>query len=318
MVVGDKVLVEQVCQGNMDAFAVLTSRYSNAVYATAFSTVGDFHLAQDISQESFVKAWYKIHTLENKERFGSWLYAITKRISFDWLKKKDVPVEYSRVEQLVDPIPIDEMVEALERKRQVWTALNTLDEKYREVTVMYFISGFNVREISKYLNISVSSAESRLRRSKDKLKKELSSLIEETLMQNRLDEEFERKVIERLQGVVVVYIPAINLKESAVWYEKYLGYKITHMGDIWSLEKPGYLKIILSEIGCDTHPIQFSKPVDKSAVMMIGTPDIDDYHHFLKQKGVEVTNILDRGVCGRSFQMQDPAGNQIIVDAFQL
>ena len=312
----DEYLVKKVCDGEMDAFAILTSRYSNAVYATAYSTVGDFHLAQDIAQESFVRAWYKIHTLESKESFGSWLYAITKRISIDWLRKKGLPLEHYQLEQIVDPISVDEKVETRERKRQVWNALNSLDEKYREVAVLYFISGFNLSEISKFLSISVSAAESRLRRSKDKLKKELSSLIEETLIANQLGDEFERKVMERLQGVVVVYIPALNLKESANWYEKYLGYKVTHMGDIWSLEKPGYLKIILSEIGCDTHPIQFNKADGKNAVMMIGTPDIDDYHEFLKQKGVEVTEILDRGICGKSFQMKDPAGNSIMVDAF--
>ena len=89
----------------------------------------------------------------------------------------------------------------------------------------------------------------------------------------------------------------------------------THKGDIWSLEKPGYLKIILSEVGCDTHPVQFEKPNDISAVMMIGTPDIDDYHEYLKQKGVEVTDILDRGICGKSFRMKDPTGNHIMVDS---
>jgi len=81
------------------------------------------------------------------------------------------------------------------------------------------------------------------------------------------------------------------------------------------LEKLGYLKIILSEIGCDSHPIQFHAVGEKNAVMMIGTPDIGDYHEFLTRKGVQVTDIVDRGVCGRSFQMEDPAGNIIMVDA---
>jgi predicted enzyme related to lactoylglutathione lyase len=149
------------------------------------------------------------------------------------------------------------------------------------------------------------------------LKKGLGILVEETLHQNKLDEHFERRVLDRLQGIVVVYIAAINLRESADWYVKYLGYQVTHTGDIWSLEKPGYLKIILSEIGCDTHPVQFAKAGDKNAVIMIGTPDFDDYYEFLKRNGVEVTHILDRGACGKCFQMKDPAGNYIMVDAVE-
>jgi hypothetical protein len=50
--------------------------------------------------------------------------------------------------------------------------------------------------------------------------------------------------------------------------------------------------------------------------MMIGTPDIEDYHMILKQYGVEVSEILDRGGCGKSFQMKDPTGNQVMVDYY--
>jgi predicted enzyme related to lactoylglutathione lyase len=142
------------------------------------------------------------------------------------------------------------------------------------------------------------------------------SMIEETLINNKLDEAFERRVLERLQGVIVVYIPAIDLVQSAEWYEKFLGYKITHKGDIWSLERPGYLKIILSEIGCTSHPVQFKMSNDITSVMMIGTPDIEDDHIFLKHNGVEVTEILDRDGCGKSFQMKDPTGNQVMVDYY--
>jgi hypothetical protein len=116
---------------------------------------------------------------------------------------------------IADPVSIEESMKILVRTKKVWDALNSLDEKHRQVTILYFISGFNTREISKFLNISVGSTESRFRKAKEKLKKELISMIEETLINNKLDEAFERRVLERLQGVVVVYIPAIDLAQSA-------------------------------------------------------------------------------------------------------
>ncbi|PWW08776.1 RNA polymerase sigma-70 factor (ECF subfamily) [Paenibacillus cellulosilyticus] len=140
----DERLVIRVCEGDMNAFAELTTKYSNAVYAAAFSVVGDFHIAQDIAQESFVKAWYKIHTLEQKEGFGSWLYTITKRMSMDWIRKREIPPGGHLMNDLIDPISLEERIDNLERKRAVWSALNTLDEKYRTVIAMYFISGFSV------------------------------------------------------------------------------------------------------------------------------------------------------------------------------
>ncbi len=314
----ERILVDCACHGDLNAYSALVRKYSNAVYSTAFSLLGDFLLAQDIAQEAFVKAWNNLNCLEERGKFGSWLFTITKRLSIDWIRKTNTRITNLEViDQVADPVSTEEMIERRERAKTVWNALNSLDEKYRQVTILYFMSGFNTREISRYLNISVSSTESRLRRAKEKLKLELISLVEETLINNKVDEAFERRVLERLQGVVVVYIPAIELAQSAEWYEKFLGYKITHKGDIWSLERPGYLKIILCEIGCTTHPIQFNRSNDDStAVMMIGSPDIEEYHEFLKQKGVEVTDILDRGGCGKSFQMKDPAGNRVMVDYF--
>lgn len=135
------------------------------------------------------------------------------------------------------------------------------------------------------------------------------------MSQNQLGEHIERAVIEKLQGVVAIYLLALDISESAHWYEKFLGYKVTHKGDIWSLEKPGYLKIILSEVGCDTHPVQFENIDGPNAVMMIGAPDTEEYHTFVRQNGVEANDILDRGICGKSFRMTDPAGNHIMVDA---
>lgn len=213
-----------------------------------------------------------------------------------------------------DTLSVEEQVELREKKRSVWEALDSLDETNRTIVIMYYMSGFSAREISEYMGTSLSAVESRLRRAKQKLKRELTGMIEETLVQNKLDQEFEQKVLSKLQGIVVVYIPAYNLEESAAWYENYVGYRVTHRGDIFTLERQGYLKVILVQIGSVSHPVQFNRGGDSNAVLMIGAPDIEEYHTFLKQKGVEVTDITDRGVCGRSFQMKDPAGNRIVVD----
>ncbi|MBO9658657.1 MAG: sigma-70 family RNA polymerase sigma factor [Chitinophagaceae bacterium] len=313
----ERMLVDCACQGDTDAFSSLVRKYSNAVYSTAFHILDDFHLAQDIAQEAFVKAWHNLNHLEERGKFGSWLFTITKRLSIDWIRKMNKPITTLKaIDHIAEPMSTEEAIEIRERAKTVRSALNSLDEKYRQVIILSFMGGLNTREISKFLNISLSATESRLRRAKEKLKLELISLIEETLTNNKLDESFERRVLERLQGVVVVYIPAIDLAQSAEWYGKFLGYKITHKGDVWSLERPGYLKIILCEIGCNTHPIQFKRSDDTTAVMMIGSPDIEEYHEFLKQKGVKVTNILDRGGCGKSFQMRDPSGNRVMVDYF--
>lgn len=78
-----------------------------------------------------------LNCLEERGKFGSWL-------------------------------SIEETIEIRERAKTVWNALDSMNGKYRQDTILCFMSGFNTREISKFLNISVSSTESRLRRAKEK------------------------------------------------------------------------------------------------------------------------------------------------------
>lgn len=126
--------------------------------------------------------------------------------------------------------------------------------------------------------------------------------------------ELEQRHPGDVQGVVAAYLPAYQLEQSAAWYEQFVGYQVTHRGDVFTLEREGYLKLILVEIGSTSHPIQFERGGDSNAVLMIGSSDIERYRSFLVQQGVEVTERIDRGVCGRSFQMKDPTGNRIVVD----
>ncbi|MBD3922467.1 VOC family protein [Paenibacillus sp. PR3] len=121
-------------------------------------------------------------------------------------------------------------------------------------------------------------------------------------------------ILNEIQGVVVAYLPAYQLEESAAWYEQFVGYQVTHRGDVFTLEREGYLKLILVEIGSTSHPIQFERGDNSNTVLMIGSSNIDRYRSYLAQQGVDVTELIDRGVCGRSFQMKDPAGNRIVVD----
>ncbi|WP_313641843.1 RNA polymerase sigma factor [Paenibacillus sp.] len=79
MICTDAELVNKVCNGDMDAFSVLISKYSNAVYGVAYGKLGDFHIAQDIAQEVFVKTYRKLPNLKEPEKLASWLYAVTTR-----------------------------------------------------------------------------------------------------------------------------------------------------------------------------------------------------------------------------------------------
>ncbi len=224
MSVEENALVLQAACGNTDAFGQLIGKYSNAVYAIAYARTGDFHYAEDIAQDVFVKAWYRLNQLNDPGKFGGWLISIAKNAALDWARRMKPASELA--EHHLHSTAVESAEEETirrERGRMVRAALNRLEEKYRLVAVMYFMSGFNTRQISKLLGISLSAAESRLRRSKEMLKKELFELAEQTLVLQKLGKDFERKVVKRIVGLACINLPVSNVEKSARWYVKHLG-----------------------------------------------------------------------------------------------
>lgn len=57
--------------------------------AAAFQVVRDFHRSEEIAQETFIRAWHNLGRIKEADRFGSWLYTTTKRISIDFLRKEN-------------------------------------------------------------------------------------------------------------------------------------------------------------------------------------------------------------------------------------
>jgi RNA polymerase sigma factor (sigma-70 family) len=192
----DAELVDKVCQGDIDAFGTLINKYANAVYGTAFSKLNDFHTAQDIAQEVFVKIFQKLSYLKKPDKLGSWLYAVTTRECIDWLRSNKKNEVYGSVETFDVPQleTTEDKLLKKEVRNNVWNALNTLSEANRIVTILYYIDDYKIKEIGDFLGISADAVESRLRRSRTLLKKELLSVVNENLGKNKLNDEFKKRI----------------------------------------------------------------------------------------------------------------------------
>jgi RNA polymerase sigma factor (sigma-70 family) len=85
--------VELICRtldGDDTAFTQLVRKYQKPVHALAWRKIGDFHIAEEITQDTFLKAYQKLATLKEPQRFSSWLYVIAARHCVAWLRKKRV------------------------------------------------------------------------------------------------------------------------------------------------------------------------------------------------------------------------------------
>lgn len=81
-------IIKQVKKGNKDAFGVIIDAYERRIYQHCYRLLGSFHDAEEVTQEAFVKAYTKIHTFKNKQKFSPWIYRIATNTAVDWMRKK--------------------------------------------------------------------------------------------------------------------------------------------------------------------------------------------------------------------------------------
>ncbi len=201
----DSELVEAACNGKLSAFDELVNRYHNIVYSQAYRRTGDSYLAQDISQEVFIKAYLNLHKLIDPTKIRSWLYSITNYTCIDWYRKQmqNHIKPLDDITEIPEPKTLEEKILQLECQDYVLRALNSLSKGNRLTTILYYIKGYSTKDISDYLDVSVKTIESRLYRSKQQLAYELLGTVEGSLSQKKLGKDFTSRchqVIELLRG----------------------------------------------------------------------------------------------------------------------
>lgn len=187
----DVTLVRYTLAGDETAFAMLVERYQKQVHALAWRTIGDFHIAQDITQETFLKAHQKLATLEDPQRFSGWLKAIATRHCLAWFREKRLNIQLSenisRTTKRNDPysgyLVGEQAKEASQELREIvkkWLA--KLSESERTVITLHYFDGMSCEEIAVFLGVTTNTIKSRLNRARNRLKKD------ESLGQSNLDD----------------------------------------------------------------------------------------------------------------------------------
>src|SRR2546421_3242963 len=84
----DAAAVEQVREGNPDAFRVLVARHSRALFRLAYRMTGNEQDAEDMVQETFLRAYKQLHHFDGRAGFGTWLYRIAANCSLDFIRAR--------------------------------------------------------------------------------------------------------------------------------------------------------------------------------------------------------------------------------------
>lgn len=153
-------IVEQARAGDKLAFDTLFENYYTRICTYLAHIVGNEEEGRDLAQETFLKAWQSIRTLNNDSRFDTWLYRIATNTAIDYLRRRKF--HWSRWETIEDnDLPASMRISGLEEqiaeKELIRQALAKVSLKYRACLLLQLVADFSQRQIASSLKISEKS-----------------------------------------------------------------------------------------------------------------------------------------------------------------
>lgn len=169
----EQELIARSINGDHDAYAQLVDRYKNALYHHCFAIVRQEDVAEDIAQDTFITAYYKLRLYNPAFRLSTWLFKIATNKALTWLKKaaRETAADDDMIANIASHhTPPD--VEA--QYGELHAAVGKLQPTYRSVISLYYWQGLSYQEIATVLSAPTGSVKSWMRRAKQELRKELS------------------------------------------------------------------------------------------------------------------------------------------------
>ena len=177
----DPLLVARARAGDIGSFALLVDRH--AVGLAAFCRrltggLGGSAGADDLFQETILRAFQSLDRLEQSDRFGAWLFAIAANLARWWSRgAARFPVSLDSVaaagRDLADPLRPDAALEAAERASHILDAIRSLPEPLRHVLILHYVEGLSYAEVAAALTLPVSTIKGRLFKSRARLRRDL-------------------------------------------------------------------------------------------------------------------------------------------------
>ena len=205
----DTNLIQRILDGDEGAFTALVNKYQKSVHALVWRKIGDFHIAEEITQDVFLKVYKRLSTLKRRDHFPGWLYVIATRHCIAWLRKKQLPTKSldamstTKLEEICYAqyqADRDEAA-AIEHQREiVKRLLQKLPESEHTVVTLYYLAEMTGEEISVFLGVSPSTVRSRLHRARERLGKE-EAVIQEVIDNFQLSPHLTENIMREIARI---------------------------------------------------------------------------------------------------------------------
>jgi len=178
----DQIYIDKVLQGDAASFSYLVEQYKDMAYTVAIKIVRNPEDAEEVAQDSFVKAFQQLRTFQGKSKFSTWLYTIVYRTAISKTRKKKIEVTN------IDAYVIDNystggsfsQIEELKKEEQqkyIKAAIDKLPELDALLVTLFYINDNSLDEIEKITGYTKTNVKVRLFRARKKLYKSLELFL---------------------------------------------------------------------------------------------------------------------------------------------
>jgi RNA polymerase sigma-70 factor (ECF subfamily) len=179
----DDSLIRLVAAGKSEALSVLYDRYARLVFGLALNTIGDEHLAEEITQDVYIRVWEKAASYKPEQgKVVTWLASIARYRAIDLFRQRNVRPEGHSMSwavaeplDLPDKVDVEQEVEFAQRKQKVRMAMNQLPVEQRKALALAYFQGLSHQEIARELNEPLGTVKTRIRLAMQKLRHLLES-----------------------------------------------------------------------------------------------------------------------------------------------
>lgn len=180
----DQAAAEQARKGDQQAFRVLVERHSRAVFRLAYRMAGNEQDAEDLVQETFLRAYKQLHRFDGRSAFGTWIYRICANCSLDLIRARKSRREHQPLEsadqslhwldRVATPAPSPErLARSTQLNELLEPALQRLSEMERAAFVLRHYEGCDIEEIARTLGVQANAAKHSVFRAVQKLRRAL-------------------------------------------------------------------------------------------------------------------------------------------------
>ncbi len=179
----DIYYIEKVKSGETNAFSYIVEKYKEIVFSIALKVLKNREDAEELAQESFIKAYNSLHTFKGNAKFSTWLYRITYNSCISEIRKRkmnfastsEIEIKDESEELNLDGIPAENRAQVIKQ------ALDQLPEDEYTLVLLYYFEEQSIEDIGKVTGLSESNTKVKLYRARKKLYTIISNIMKDEL-----------------------------------------------------------------------------------------------------------------------------------------